>query len=739
MRCFYRWTLLRAGPLSLSLRGAADENRPGVTPRRDDWNAVGEELSGGASVTSRQPTSANSSSASDLGDDVTDGLRERRVPRLDDPYVAKWRCAGPQSFEGQQRAPRQRQRQRSLHTKLATNDRVREGMAAGERQPAASERPPLVHPGAILPPLTQGAHAERRAGKFSFLSDPKQRAGLDVYGHEVPGNTPKPMLPMWASSLTSPALGKVRLVEESWISRDARGVLGEELSAPFVRWLCERVLPPDAALREQLEANVLLDLRLATARGVYARRAFKKGDVVLTIPLLRGTPNTPLSSTPWLTLNSETLATNSVAAQQRVGRPSYETVKRIISVRRSSFDPIPHPVFVDQVCAALLLACERADGEHSPLYPYLRLLDAAELFDDDAIKALHLGVLEPMTHMEYGDHVLRFRHHLRQLHAAWWAAYDLAAGQRPDAEIAKAETDGVAGATVPDVSVPVARIDVEDTAVPLSVDAKSRSGRQAGEGAVASAASTAPDVDASATRTVWKPPPSLEDMEWALRIVLSRQKVLPHLRVNRAAFERAQTENVEGEELDAFGRAVMRGKYAFYQYGLRAIDEERLHMKEADPTGIPTIVPLLDMVNHPPGGVPNVSYTVEKVGGGGDESTLGAKAVPSSGGAASDPSVGGSPSFQVVVRAVDDIEEDEELTLSYVKCYSVAYTLYRYGFLPLSRREDDMAALLQANGLDGNMRPARDSASSPSSARQGSVMSAVRRWWSSVLANRHLL
>lgn len=605
-----------------------------------------------------------------------------------------------------------------------------------ERDPRASEMLPVVHPGAELPPLPQRALTEKRTGKFSFVSDPSQRSTRDVYGHEVPNNTPKRKLPMWASSLTSPALGKVRLTEESWISLDARGVLGEDVTAPFVRWLCESVLPANAVLREQLETNVLLDLRLATARGVYAKKAFKRGDVVLTIPLLSATPSAAPSCAAWLSLNSETLAKYSTAAQQRVGLPSYDTVKQVLSVRRSSFDPIPHPLFLDQVCAALLLACEKADGEESPLYPYLRLLDSAELFDDEAIKALHLGVLEPTTHMEYDEHAKRFRHYMRKLHAVWWAAYESATGRGPGADVAGAAGDRAGAAAALASCVPILRIGGEPSATSVTVDTQGRCYQDVGSKAVVSAAANVSDVDASAARMAWRPPPSLDDMTWALRVLLSRQKTLPHLRVDRAAFERVRDENVEGEALDAFGKAVMKGKYAFYQHVLRAIDEDRLHVNEVDPTVIPTIVPLLDMVSHPPGGVPNVSYTVERVErtGEGSDSTSEVGTSLHRGDLTSGKSTSASPSYQVVVRATDDIEEDEELTVSYVKCYSVSYTLYRYGFLPLSRREDDVAALLQANNVDGKLRPAPSSGSSPSSLSKDSVMSALRRWWPSMVA-----
>lgn len=738
MRPLSRPAAVSVRGVSLALRRRADESRPTAVPGVQGREVVSETVpdAGAASPSSPRATNWSVRAASAPGEGAADRAQAIRSTHDHLSFQARGQRPGPNAEGSQRRSQLRQHRRRSSRTAFTDDEHLRPGEAVNERCPRASVMLPAVHPGADLPPLQQRALAEKRTGKFSFVSDPSQRSSRDVYGHEVPNNTPKPKLPMWASSLTSPALGKVRLTEESWISLDARGVLGEDVTAQFVRWLHESVLPANSVLREQLETNVLLDLRLATARGVYAKKAFKRGDVVLTIPLLSATSSDAPSCTAWLCLNRETLAKYSTAAQQRVGLPSYDTVKQVLSVRQSSFDPIPHPLFLDQVCAALLLACEKADGAASPLYPYLRLLDSAELFEDETIKELHLGVLEPTTHMEYDEHVKRFRHYMRKLHAVWWAAYESATGRGPGADVAGAAGDRADTTDALASSVPILRIDGEDSAASVTVDTEGRRYQDVGNMTVVPADAKVSGADASAARMAWKPPPSLEDMAWALRVLLSRQKTLPHLRVDRAAFERVQEESIEGEVLDAFGKAVMKGKYAFYQHVLRAIDEDRLHVNEVDPTAIPTIVPLLDMVSHPPGGVPNVSFTVERVErtGGGSGSTTEVGTSPHRGDLASGKPKSASPSYQVVVRATDDIEEDEELTVSYVKCYSVAYTLYRYGFLPLSRREDDVATLLQANNVDGNLRPAPKSGSSPSSLSKEGVMWALRRWWPSVFA-----
>lgn len=649
---------------------------------------------------------------------VADRVRTGRSPHLNPAYQTT-----------RQRPHRHRARGTTFAGEAEWDAQNADDAASSSR----ADNLPMVHPGADLPPLPHGRLAEKRVGKFSFVSDPSERTPKGFYGHEVPNNTPKPKLPMWASSLTSPALGKVRLVAESWISQDARGRIDAATTAQFVQWLRESAAPAASLLGAQLQTNVQLDLRRSTARGVYAKRAFCKGDVILAIPVSTadgGASST--AGTPWLTLNSETLERNSEAAapHQRPGLPSYETVKAVLSARRSELDPIPHPLFIDQVHAALLLACEKADGAASPLFPYIRLLDPAELFDDEAIKERHLGVLEPMTHMEYGEHVSRFRHYVRELHAAWWAAYSAqvqgAVAEQPEATAAGGGVSAGhrAGATVgPAMLTAAPPLPIHKTAAAADTTAS-----EVDAPAPTPPADSLPDTTPASTAptaTSAKPPPSLEDMEWAFRVVLSRQRILPHLRVDRAPYEKIEQETVEGEELDALGKAIMKGKYAFYKHVLRAVDEDRLHVNEVDPSGIATVVPLLDMLSNPPGGVPNVAYALERM----DAAPIAAAGSGSDAAALSQDRVkqerrlhtGSASAYHVVVRAIDDIDEDEELTVAYTKCYSVAYTLYRYGFLPLARREDEVAALLHANGVGDSRLTASGSG----------VLSALRRWWSS--------
>ncbi|KAG5497573.1 hypothetical protein JKF63_03837 [Porcisia hertigi] len=720
-----------------SLGRSSHEHGPIAVPRDSrEGSSEAARAFGASSTGSSDAQTSKAHTASGFPEAAAACVRVGHSPDIKFAHPAKCQQTGPHAEKAHSRSQPQRHRRFSYSSFADDVHMGGERGVAGVRHSKASDMPPAVYPGADLPPIPQRSLAEKRAGKFSFVSDPSQRASRIFYGVEVPNNTPKPKLPMWASSLTSPALGKVRMVEDSWISQDSRGTLGEDVTAHFVRWIRERVSPANSVLREQLETNVLLDLRLATARGVYAKRAFRPGDLVLTIPLSLASSSTdPPSHAGWLTLNSETLAKYSTAAQKRVGIPSYETVKRILSVQRSSFDPIPHPMFLDQVCAALRLACEKADGEASPLYPYLRLLGSAELFDDAVIEELHRGVLDPMTHMEYGDHVKRFRHYMRELHASWWAAYASMAGQGLGTEVSGAAPENTDTPITLDSSVSLISLNGKRRDTPVAANTEGRRHGDASNTTVSFAKENVRDVAASATLMAWKPPPSLEDMEWALRIVLSRQKVLPCLRVHRAAFEHLHEESVEGDELDTFAKAVMRGKYAFYRYVLRAVDEDRLHVNEVDATAIPTVVPLLDMISHPPGGVPNLSYSVERVQGpgGGAGSTLERDSFPCRGDVTDETSAGASAFYQVVVRASEDIEEGEELTVSYVKCYSVAYTLYRYGLLPLSRRDDDVTFLLRANRVDGSVRPAPKNGPSLFSSSKAGVMSAVRRWWASVL------
>ncbi|RNF21604.1 uncharacterized protein Tco025E_03340 [Trypanosoma conorhini] len=463
---------------------------------------------------------------------------------------------------------------------------------------------------------------------------------------------------MWASSLTSPLLGKQRLLVENWISTDSMGTVPEEQVAEFLAWLRRLCTARGHTLfLQQLEDNVEFYLRAYHTRGLIARKQFKAGEMILAIPLTEAstengaTPAHPAmkAASAWgLVLNSESLQRHSLAAQRR-GVPSYATVESILGVRKTSFDPAVHPLFVDQVYCALHLACERAEGERSPLYPYLRLLAP---FDDDFIRELHRGVLDPQTHLEYSDHCGRFSHWLRQIHQTWLEEHEVA-------RMIEASCRSSPAGAAPDND--------KRREAPATL-------------------SRADDDDDEATHR--QPPPSMEELTWAFRLVLSRQRLLP-LRHNVEPFERVCTERRRMRvEEDAWTRLVSRVRWTLFDRVFGVVDHRRAAANDFDPHSIASVVPVLDMLQHPPGGVANTAVAVEFI--------------PA---AAGEGAEGGARC--AVVRAVEDIEEGDELTSLFSRCYSLSYTLYRFGFLPLRRRADDAAALAEESlGADVSPPPA---------------------------------
>ncbi|KAF8293724.1 hypothetical protein TcYC6_0106900 [Trypanosoma cruzi] len=518
------------------------------------------------------------------------------------------------------------------------------------RQTAIPKRPPGIKATDVLTPHLLSTAAEspvqlRKRPQFSFLGDPKDRSARSVFSvHTVPNNTPKPLLPMWASSLTSPQLGKQRLRVENWISTDSMGTLPEEHVVEFLAWLrgrCTSTLY--AFFLKQMEENIEFYLRSQYTRGLIARKGFKAGDVILAVPLTdaftdyddfdgESVNSATHALAPWgLVLNSETLQRHSLAAQRR-GVPSYATIESIVGVRKTAFDPVPHPLFVDQVHCALFLACERAEGPCSPLYPYLRLISP---FDDDFIRELHHGVLDPATHLEYSDHCGRFSHWLRQIHQKWLKEYEIAQ-----------------------------MIEASCPSFPDSTASGSHEYRE--------------DLKAfshDGNGQYRQPPPSMEDLTWAFRFVLSRQRFFP-IRKNVEPFERICTERKRMQlEEDAWTRLVSSVRWTLLDRVFGVVDHKRAAVNEFDPHTIASVVPVLDMLQHPPGGVANTEMTVE---------------FPS---AAEREGTAGRGIRCAVIRAVEDIEEGDELTALLPKCYSLSYTLYRFGFLPLRRRADDAAAI----------------------------------------------
>ncbi|CAD2213907.1 hypothetical protein AGDE_15754 [Angomonas deanei] len=181
------------------------------------------------------------------------------------------------------------------------------------------------------------------------------------------------------------------------------------------------------------------------------------------------------------------------------------------------------------------------------------------------------------------------------------------------------------------------------------------------------------------------PPPSFEELEWCFRFVLSRATMLPHLRragLEEDFFTESRQHNEAGayhqkQEFDKLGNLILHQRNNFYKYVFNAFDEEIYNRNyNFDPTDILTVVPLADFLQAPPDGNANVRMMVKttKEEGEGESLTL-----------------------QLV--ATEPIDELDTLTLPFSKSYSLSYTLYKYGFLPLRQREVERGEVLSRYGV----------------------------------------
>jgi hypothetical protein len=111
------------------------------------------------------------------------------------------------------------------------------------------------------------------------------------------------------------------------------------------------------------------------------------------------------------------------------------------------------------------------------------------------------------------------------------------------------------------------------------------------------------------------------------------------------------------------------------------IEDRTLQVNEFDPRTVGTLTPLVDMIQHDAKGG-NVRWEVE---------------VPDNN--VDTPPTVGHPSDLLLV-ATKPIRAGQELSRAFSRCYSVSYTLYRYGFLAVRDREMDRREDLLYCGVD---------------------------------------
>lgn len=323
--------------------------------------------------------------------------------------------------------------------------------------------------------------------------------------------------------------------------------------------------------------------RAQDSRGLVARRTFREGTTVLSIPM-----NT-------FALNAETLVKCS-AAVKALRPPSFDDVRRVL-ISLSARDP----VLFQQMHLAVLLAAERMNPS-SFFAPYFEFLPHPAI-DDSNVMTMHKDVLNAIQLVEWDDHQKLFVTACRKIHERWAHAVGGAA---------KFSLNG--GEQVAAASHP-----------------------------------------AAVAATINFPP--VEVLYWAFRTVLSRMHLLPDRglipgeqgsKLNYAAFATlqhvAQNETITRRAVNSLKSLAERLKGAAPVSG-GASGDYRL---------VPTLVPFIDMTGHLPSG--NVSIEVQPR-----------------------PLVGSC----VELQAVAEIADGEPIGVCLNRSQSVAFTLYRFGFLPV--------------------------------------------------------
>jgi hypothetical protein len=172
-------------------------------------------------------------------------------------------------------------------------------------------------------------------------------------------------------------------------------------------------------------------------------------------------------------------------------------------------------------------------------------------------------------------------------------------------------------------------------------------------------------------------PPPFEDIWWAFRFIISRQHLLPHMREDTEPVKSECDFREEWQQYDWFHRGINEARLFWLDNVLGVVDQQRLRTNDFDPTTIATVCPLLDMFHHATVN-PNVSWSVQR----GDGQGTAAEAIPF-----------------IRIVASTNIRTGEELLTQFTRCYSIPYTLFRFGFLPLRLREEDMRSDMEACGM----------------------------------------
>lgn len=183
----------------------------------------------------------------------------------------------------------------------------------------------------------------------------------------------------------------------------------------------------------------------------------------------------------------------------------------------------------------------------------------------------------------------------------------------------------------------------------------------------------------------WEGAPPLLDMMWAYRFVISRQRMLTHTRQDCDHLIGESSNKERFRNSDIFTNAIRAGHKFFLKNIVRAYDEQQDKINDFNPRTSACLVPIIDMIGNDPAGI-SANVRIDTAGHDAENTRLDAPIATS-----------------IKITALEDIPEGRVLQLLYPRCYSVSYTLFRFGYLPLLNRELDMTEALRQNGLSGSL------------------------------------